>query len=211
MKEETQQRYRRCQHLTNSIMKNKKQFALLPLAVCMVFPVLESCGATSETYRTYSNAKFLFIDIDGDTTSVVCILFLIIQAVALGLNKFFREKSGWHHQQITRDIYNKDGKKIGSYDTGEYDSWYVSEEKAEKTTTNVRFYSWIARIFFPRAFISGCIASWISPNHPFWAIVIWLCIAPAWAFWRFSKDKGNTSIWWDVVYMVILIIFRLYF
>ena len=173
---------------------------LVSLALCA------SCAITNNT-SSNNETVFLFIPVDGAATFCSCLLFLGMQLIAVYLNVFYTKKPGWRHQEIRRNIYDSHGDKIGSYDTGQYDSWYVSPEKAENTTTNVRFWAGVARIALPRAFLTGCVAGWIFGKHIFWAIVLWLAIAPIWTIKRFKQTMDSErTILWEVLYCILILV-----
>ena len=173
------------------------------LSLVLMFLVLVSCAAD-----TYNNDEFLFfIDVDDEATALACAWALIVQGAAIYFSRFYRTKSGWRRKAIQRDIYDNRGDKIGSYDTGEYDQWFVSEEKAEKETTLIQLWAWIVRISYPRVFLVSCIASWVLTNHVFWIIVVCLAIAPFWIYKRYKKGQEATGyIIPEVIYMIILLV-----
>lgn len=175
--------------------------------VFMVFvPMLVSCGV-SESTSVYDKSKFLFIPVDTGITSPVCAIFLVLQGIAFYLNCFYRTKPGWRHEKVTRNIYDSRGDKIGSYETGETESWYVSEEKAENETRKVRYWGGVARDVLPRMFLTGCVLSWFLADHPVWMTILWLIIAGAWSYGCFDKAKERTPFnIWEVVYSVLLLI-----
>lgn len=175
-------------------------------AMISLMPLLLSCAAAEDT-PSYWTAKFLFITVDSYKTGITSCIFLLLQGVAICLNKFYRKRDGWYHEEIKKNIYNSKNEVIGSYDTGHYNSWYVSPEDAESTTQKVRYYTGIARIALPRIFIGSCISGWIFSNHIFWEIVLWLAIVPYWIIRR-VKDTADTerTIIWELMYMILLLI-----
>ena len=190
--------------ITNMTTFNRHLQNWLILFVSLV--LFTSCAVTNST-SGYDKTVFLFIPIDGVATKISCILFLGMQLIAVFLNLFYTRKPGWRHEEIRRNIYNNQGDKIGSYDTGQYDSWYVSPEAADKTTTNVRFWAGVARIALPRAFITGCVAGWIFGKHIFWAIVLWLAVAPIWTIKRFNQtNDSKRTILWEVLYCILILV-----
>jgi len=183
---------------------NRQAWNWFPLLISLF--LCASCAVTEIT-DYYNESHFLFIPVDAKASAYTCVIFLVIQLLAIYYNKLYTNKAGWRHQQVQGNIYNNRGDKVGSYDTGEYDSWYVTPEQAENTTAKVRYWAEIARIALPRVFLVGCIASWISPNHIFWGIVIWLAVAPAWTIWRIKRTiDTERSIIWEVIYCILLLV-----
>lgn len=171
-------------------------------AVCFAFlSLLVSCSTDG------CDDKFLFINVDAEYTGAGCLWFLVFQGIAIYYSKFYRKKSGIISEEIQNNIYDSRGNRIGSYDTGKYRSWFVSEEEAENGTAKVRFWAWIARIALPRAFVTACVVSWVFTSHPVWEVVLWLAIAPIWIYKRIENglDTQDTKLLLEILYIIVII------
>ena len=131
------------------------------LKLLLFMPLLVSCGVTRLTHDNHIE-KFLFFNIDSEATESLVPIVMII--FVFGVYMYFSH--GWSRSEITRNIYNKRGERIGSVGTGEYEETYTSPETAHKESRIIRsiaiaiaFPCTIASILFRNEYIIGILVT----------------------------------------------------
>lgn len=115
--------------------------------------------------------------------------------------------------KIEGKIFDSDRRVVGTYETGETESQYISEEEAQRITENVRHFGKIARLTLPRMYFAGLISSRIAGNTEWLLYLLAIPITLFRTVHRYDSVKyKERDIVWEVLYMIfLLIIFLVYY
>ncbi|MBR3291510.1 MAG: hypothetical protein IKI66_04950 [Bacteroidales bacterium] len=165
--------------------------------------LLVSCRMKDEP----NDARFLwFIPVAVDMSLSACVSEILCFGVAL-LVSVAVESPGLHSKQIRRAIRDKDGQIVGYYDTGEVETWYVSEEEAEQNKVRAKRAGRIIRLVALTCVSWGIVISWIFPA---WSVWFFLFGVPICGFRIYENIKHLEElelVWlWEKVFLAICII-----
>ena len=167
------------------------------LLLTTTLSLLASCSWNDMSYGP--SEKFLFIPVDGENTACVSfgtvLLFIIAYAI-----KFFL--AGRYRNEITRDVRDNHGNKIGTIGTGEYTHHTISQMDADD-------YCWWIKTGTTVAVTIGCILSWFIKSLG-WITI--LSIVISWFLIRLARRNDvfdhYVQIWgWILIAISVICMF----
>lgn len=188
--------------LTNVI--NEAAFKTI-IGIIFLF-ILSSCRV-HEDWDLGCDVSFLwFIPVSSSSTVIVCVVEIV--AFLLGLiGKYAYDKEGVYHKQIKRGIYNNNGEQIGSYDTGEFETWNVTKE--DEARSKIQFARVALNLRMKSLIICTCgvILSWFFPFPRiwFWLFFIPVCIM-CFRHKFINEDSIPLLLIWEKIFLVICVI-----
>ena len=191
-------------------MRYERVKIVLRVLFCFAFVLLlSSCRATE--YMNENPAKFLwFIPVSAELTIGACLFefaALILAWLSKSTGTVEKYRAGKHSREIRRGIYNDRGERIGSYGTGEYEHWEVSQEESDRMREYYKRDSLVIRVRACVILTWGVVISWIFPFPGFW---FWLFFLPICGYrlyyWHKHMDSIDVIMIWEKIVIAICII-----